>query len=702
MSYTPPNPNGQATSANSSPSVLSTEQEAIFTSIDDKISDGTQKNQIVDADGTVTDVVQLGTQLTTSNKGIVTNSIIHGVTTGGGGGYVDVKVTPSGALVTETIISGGSIGNTAFGVNNAGGVEAVNIQDGGNSITIDNTDITTIANNTIRGVQSIIGINSTITPLNSGVTFTGTTEQNQYPDLLVVCKTDQSGILYFDFSVDGLNWETFPNTGFNVTAGIQEIHKAVKGGRSFRVRMTNNSGSNQTYLRLYTYYGNFDQLNAPLTNTPSSDADSITTKSVIIGQTDSGNFKFVGVDENGNLKIAIESPKTAFGELSIAELTPVAQISFEYSSTLNTQLVTPSVTGTGTVSTTGSLLSISTGASSASSAQLISRRYAKYRAGQGVLGRFTMLFTAGVANSKQYAGLGNPALTDGFCFGYSGTTFGIFHINTSVETFIAQTSWNVDTMDGSDSTTNPSGMLLDPTKGNVGQIKYQYLGFGCIYFYIEHDNDGEISLVHIIKYPNSNTDTSLSNPSLNLIWRVVNASNTSNVILKSGSGALFVEGDVHLLGPKNGIDNNKNGITTLTNILTLKNATTFNTVTNRGQIRLRGVSCAYDGGNGVATLQIILNPTLGGTPVYTTINGTTGDNGTTITNGQSIVSYDIAGTTITGGSVLFNTTVPRNYGQYINLEDLDIFSSPTDIISFAMKTTTSGTCSVAANWVEDI
>lgn len=43
----------------------------------------------------------LGEQLTASESGIVTNSIIHGKTTAGGGSYVDVKVTPSGALVVE-------------------------------------------------------------------------------------------------------------------------------------------------------------------------------------------------------------------------------------------------------------------------------------------------------------------------------------------------------------------------------------------------------------------------------------------------------------------------------------------------------------------------------------------------------------------------------------------------------------------------
>lgn len=43
----------------------------------------------------------IGTQVTTSDVGLVTNTVMHGLSTGGGG-YVDVKVTPSGAVVTDT------------------------------------------------------------------------------------------------------------------------------------------------------------------------------------------------------------------------------------------------------------------------------------------------------------------------------------------------------------------------------------------------------------------------------------------------------------------------------------------------------------------------------------------------------------------------------------------------------------------------
>lgn len=54
-------------------------------------------------------VLDIGTQLTTNDNGLVTNTIMHGLTTGGGGGYRDVKVNPSGALTVEATISGDTI-----------------------------------------------------------------------------------------------------------------------------------------------------------------------------------------------------------------------------------------------------------------------------------------------------------------------------------------------------------------------------------------------------------------------------------------------------------------------------------------------------------------------------------------------------------------------------------------------------------------
>jgi len=46
----------------------------------------------------------LGTQVVSTDSGLVVNAVMHGLTTGGGGGYVDVKVTPSGALTVDATV----------------------------------------------------------------------------------------------------------------------------------------------------------------------------------------------------------------------------------------------------------------------------------------------------------------------------------------------------------------------------------------------------------------------------------------------------------------------------------------------------------------------------------------------------------------------------------------------------------------------
>lgn len=208
--------------------------------------------------------------------------------------------------------------------------------------------------------------------------------------------------------------------------------------------------------------------------------------------------------------------------------------------------------------------------------------------------------------------------------------------------------------------------------------------------------------MHRISHVNSSITQSIRQPSLNIVWAVVNTSNTSDITVKASSAGVFVEGIIKQLGANNAVDNNKSAITTLTNILALRNATTYNTITNRAQARLKSVSFGYDDGNGLARLRVILNPTLGGVPVFTPINGTTADNGVTITSGQSTVSFDTAGTTVTGGTTIFNALCPRFGSQTIDLSDLDLFLSPTDVISFAVTASSAGLVGVSVNWVEDI
>jgi hypothetical protein len=139
------------------------------------------------------------------------------------------------------------------------------------------TDCATKRKHMPTGVPSLLNTTTT-TPLNAGATYTGSAERYDSPDVIVSCKTDQNGKLYIDFSNDLVNWDTFPSTGFDVTAGVHEFHTAVKGPRWFRVRFTNTSASNQTYLRLYSYFDDARQINVPANAQLTSDVDAIVTR----------------------------------------------------------------------------------------------------------------------------------------------------------------------------------------------------------------------------------------------------------------------------------------------------------------------------------------------------------------------------------------------------------------------------------------
>jgi hypothetical protein len=123
------------------------------------------------------------------------------------------------------------------------------------------------------------------TPLGIGETFTSEWFEGlpgfHSPDVMASCKTDADCTMYFDFSPDGVNADsTFPPNGFQVAAGVTELHRAVKGQRHFRIRIVNGSTA-QTYLRLHWTFGKYQQGNLPANAIVSPDADAIVVRSVM-------------------------------------------------------------------------------------------------------------------------------------------------------------------------------------------------------------------------------------------------------------------------------------------------------------------------------------------------------------------------------------------------------------------------------------
>ncbi len=331
---------------------------------------------------------------------------------------------------------------------------------------------------------------------------------------------------------------------------------------------------------------------------------------------------------------------TAFGEPLAISPTAVIQLDAIYGTT--TDVIQTYTSGTGSsAGSNAQIFRVQSGTTQGGYGVLRSKRFMRYRPGQGVLSRFTAAFTTGVAGSLQFAGLANQE--NRLVFGFDSTRFGICRstggkatillmtmtvapnaaqtatitldgvaytvtlANTSAEvaiqtianrvggyggwlfqqtdgamlwlaptlgpmtggfsftstgnaraTFevkqagVAQTDywtyqedWNVDRLDGSNTiATNPSGMLLDPTKLNVYQINMRWLGVGAISYAVEDQASGTLIYVHREHYTNQYTVPHIDNPSFKITYAAVNTTNTTNLTVLGASMYGAIEGTI--------------------------------------------------------------------------------------------------------------------------------------------------------------
>ena len=399
------------------------------------------------------------------------------------------------------------------------------------------------------------------------------------------------------------------------------------------------------------------------------------------------------------------SNMSAFGTLEASELTPVFQGDWTYG--INTQLWnTPVVSGTGAVVDTNlARLRIQSGTSSTSYAYITSRKIIRYRAGQGITIRFTPVFTAWVANSTQLWGAGsivNNTPYDGYFFGYNSTatSMGITHFNGAVANFTAQANWNVDPCNGS----SGSSFNWNPALGTPAMIKYPYLGYGDIQFFLQNPNDGRWILVHVIKYANTSANVEVTIPSLQYIGYVANSGNTTNLTMYSGSVGAFLSGPRQFTSnPRWGTDVIKIVPAGGINVLTIRNCSSYNGFVNKGMIRINNISVATTVTNQTGTIRFYLGTIIpGGSPSFTTINGTTADNGVTITAGNSIASFDTAGTFANGNNYIYNLSYCGSGSTTSDLINDEIYIAPGEFLTIYGVGSGSITTNVSLNWSEDI
>ncbi len=454
---------------------------------------------------------------------------------------------------------------------------------------------------------------------------------------------------------------------------------------------------------------------------------------------DAGNDVALATTGEGHLEVAIHGPRLPFGSVHAESLTPVFQTDAVYG--VNSGQVTTFSTLTGSATASNSAFVVATGTTSTAQGVILGRKRLRYRPGQGVVGRFTALYTTPVTYSYQVAGFGHSE--DGLYFGYREATgngysgvapaFGILYINRAyrevrtltvtvasshtenvtvtlnnvaftvavtnsgniqrtvweisqgtyagwdchvgssttvvfvrksanaatstyslsgtsatgtfaqtragaagTETFIPQSTWNGDKMDG----TGASGITLDPTKGNVYQIGIQYLGFGSIVFQIESaptgGNNAEFITVHTMKLPNTLTATSFGNPAFPFTMAAYSAGSTTNLTMKVGSFAGFIEGVKMLHGNRFTYFKSLTtvGDTNLQALFTVLNTRYYASSANQAVINLVSISGALKH-TSPCIFYLIKNGALAGNPAFAQLS----------TNSCSL--WDTAATTVT-------------------------------------------------------
>ena len=331
-----------------------------------------------------------------------------------------------------------------------------------------------------------------------------------------------------------------------------------------------------------------------------------------------------------------------------------------------------------------------------------------------------------ILQSRQYTryvpGKGHLIFITGIFASASGTTASIVRrtstSGSAVDNEVAQSAWNIDMFDG----TGPSGITLDFTKTQILAIQAQWLGVGRVI--VGFDVNGVLYPAH--QFVNANSLAVPYTQTFNLPVRLEIRQETTNVVsrvgyfdsangiflknTKTGSGGTikFVcasvqsEGGIEARGfpltANNGVTSI--AVTTRRAVLSIRPKATFNSRTNRAHIEL--AEFVINAQTNGALFEIVIGGTLGGSPAWTSVSA------------NSVVEYDVAGTTVTGGITIASgyvlsgsgTTKGASGGEIdirnpFVLRQIDALAANQDSISI-LCTAFSGTSNIlsAINWHE--
>lgn len=327
----------------------------------------------------------------------------------------------------------------------------------------------------------------------------------------------------------------------------------------------------------------------------------------------------------------------AFGRVRVSDPVTLFDSQSEYDA--GTLLWENDLTGSGTATHVANESAVDLATTTASGDKVIrqTRQYHRYQPGKSQFILCTFRLSDAQTGLEQRVGYFDGS--NGIYLELDDNTLNVvLRSNVSgapVNTKIAQADWNVDVMND-----------LDITKAQIFFVGIEWLGVGQVScgFVI----DGAFRYCHQFNNANNVTTTYMTTANLPVRYEIENTAGIgSAATLKAICCTVISEGGFesergYPFSASNGIT--PISVTTRRAVLSIRPKATFNSITNRGTINLSGVN-AYAQTN-TAFIEVVYDATLGGSPSFTSADA------------NSIVEYDVAGTTITGGQVLSSFFVP--------------------------------------------
>ena len=333
----------------------------------------------------------------------------------------------------------------------------------------------------------------------------------------------------------------------------------------------------------------------------------------------------------------------AFNRLRVSNPLTLFDSSHRYA---DNNLWASSITGTAaaTFSADEGLVNLTVGTASGDQIIRETVKIFSYQPGKSLLVMNTFVMGTAKANLRQRVGYYGAA--NGMYFERDGTS--LYFVERSavtgsvVNTRVAQQDWNQDTLDGSGSVSNPSGLTLDASKAQILYMDVEWLGLGTVRmgFII----NGVFVPAHNFNHANLVSTTYITTASLPLRYEMTNTAATASAsTLKQVCSTVISEGGYELRGAQLSIGN------TITSPRSLTTAGTFYPVVS---IRLK--STRLDA-IVILTAISILGITNNANYKWEVVASGSTTGGTWVSAGtNSAVEYNITGTAFssTGGRIL--------------------------------------------------